>query len=425
MGREQIIKDFSELCIGQNPRQLTEDYYQKKKKEVFLLIVAAIFIVAACAMNDLKSSRVESNRILRKEADGGKEELLLQMKTEDGKWQDILFTLYPKEYSADELELLFLKACDILPTLIQKENESLDYVHSDLNLVQEMEGFPFLLRWESANPEVIDNEGNLLYGEESSDRMVELTATFTYGEWEQEFKLSVYIPVQPIKDFKISLEDNLKEQELLTRDQEEFYLPDIFMENSLQWRYSPGNSAIVLGILFFIMLPLISYQKDQEIHNQTKKRKEQLQESFPEFISKLILLMEAGMSIRIAFFRIAEDYQRNQHKKKNYLYEELMYICRQMKNGLSEKEAYELLGKRCNLSCYKKLSGLLIQHLQKGGSSILKTLRKESVKASEEQKRQTQKKGEEMGTKLLFPMVIMLGIVMVFIMVPALFSFQM
>ena len=36
-----------------------------------------------------------------------------------------------------------------------------------------------------------------------------------------------------------------------------------------------------------------------------------------------------------------------------------------------------------------------------------------------------QKKGEEMGTKLLFPMILMLGIVMVFILVPALLSFQM
>lgn len=420
-----MIKDFSELCIGQNPRQLAEEYYRKKRKEMILLIVAAILIVAVSAINDLKSSRVENNKILRKEAEGGKEEISLQMKTEEGKWQDILLTLYPKEYTADELEQLFMEACNILPTLIQKENKSLDYINSDLELVQEMEGFPFSIRWESSATDVIDNEGNLLYSEESSDEIVKLTATLVYGEWEREFKLSVHIPAQPAKDFNVSLEDNLKEQELQTRDQPEFYLPDMFMDNSLQWRYSPGNSAIVLGILFSIMLLLISYQKDQEIHNQTKKRKEQLQESFPEFISKLILLMEAGMNIRMAFFRIAEDYQKKEHQKKNYLYEELMYVCRQMKNGLSEKEAYELLGKRCNLSCYKKLSGLLIQHLQKGSSSILETLRKESVKASEEQKRQIQKKGEEMGTKLLFPMIIMLGIVMVFIMVPALFSFQM
>ena len=70
------------------------------------------------------------------------------------------------------------------------------------------------------------------------------------------------------------------------------------------------------------------------------------------------------------------------------------------------------------------MSGMLIQHLYKGGNHILEELKNEAIKAGEEQKRIMQKKGEEMGTKLLFPMILMLGIVMVFIMVPALFSFQ-
>ena len=197
------------------------------------------------------------------------------------------------------------------------------------------------------------------------------------------------------------------------------------MNHSLEWRYLPNNTSLILGLFLIVIIPLISYQKDQEIHKQTEIRKKQLQENFPDFISKLILLMEAGMSIKGAFFRIGEDYRKKNGGKKNYLYEELLYVCRQMKNGLTEKEGYELLGRRCDISCYKKLSGLLIQHLQKGGSSILESLREESIRASEEEKRNIQKKGEEMGTKLLFPMILMLGIVMVFIMVPALFSFQM
>ena len=55
----------------------------------------------------------------------------------------------------------------------------------------------------------------------------------------------------------------------------------------------------------------------------------------------------------------------------------------------------------------------------------LDNLRKEASKSIEDKKGRIQKKGEEIGTKLMFPMMIMLLIVMVFIMVPALFSFQM
>lgn len=425
MNKEEITKRFSELYIGQNPKQLTDQYYQKKKKEMFLVLVAAVLVVIVCKVTDVQNSKVENNRVSRKETSGTKTEVVLQMKTREEKWQNVVLELHPKEYSEKELEEMFEQACTALPELIRMENADLKKINSELNLVQEITGFPFNISWRSSKNHIINEEGKLCYEKSIIDEEVELTAIFSYEDWEKEYSVPVHIQARKQEDFISSLEEDLKEKEEQTRGEKDFYLPDKFKEASLQWRYPPGNSSLLLGLLFVIVIPLISYQKDQEICNQTKIRKLQLQESFPEFISKLILLIEAGMSIKGAFFRIGEDYQKKGDKKRNYLYEELLYICRQMKNGLSEKEGYELLGKRCGLACYRKLSGLLIQHLQKGGSNILESLREESVRASEEQKRSIQKKGEEMGTKLLFPMLLMLGIVMVFIMVPALFSFQM
>ena len=424
--REQMEREFSELYVGQNPKKLAEEYEKKKKKEMFFLLLAAIFIVSLCAYSEWKNSQLEENyKIIRGKYGSGNQEVSLQMKTEDEEWQDISLTVYPKEYSKQELEEMFSLACKYLPDRIRKENETLQQVSTDLDLVTQIEEFPFSMTWRSSKEEILDSGGELRIADEDIEEDVELTVTFQYEDWEREYRFPIHVTVEANHDLIHYLETSLKEQEKETRQEEQFALPDTFQEEVMQWRYPPGNSAIVLGILFMIILPFISAQKDREVYNQTKLRKEQLQESFPEFISKLILLLETGMSIRGAVFQIAGDYQKKKKDKKNYLGEELQYICRQMKNGLAEKEAYELLGKRCNLASYKKLSGLLVQHLQKGGNSILETLRKESEKATEERRRQLQKKGEEMGTKLLFPMMIMLGIVMVFIMVPALFSFQM
>lgn len=423
MKKEQMIKDFSELYVGQNPRKMAMEYLEKKKREMFLLIIAAILILGLCTISDIQNSTLEDNRVFRNKEEGGKKEIALQMKTENGTWQDVNLELYPKEYSEEELELLFLEACEKLPETIRGKNETIKQINCNLNLVEEMEGFPFLITWDSSNPQILDEDGYITESIKGVNENIELTANFQYENWEREYNIWISVITENIENFALSLREELKEQERMTRDDEVFYLPEIFEKNSLQWRYVPNKSAIVLGVLFLIIIPFISYEKDREIEKQTKKRKEELKEDFSEFISKLILLLETGMSIKGALFYIAEDAKRNT-KERRYLYIELLYICRQMKNGLSEKEAYELLGKRCNLPCYKKLSGLLVQHLQKGGSSILETLRKEAQKASEEQKQQMQKKGEEMGTKLLVPMIIMLGIVMVFIMVPALFSFQ-
>ena len=50
-------------------------------------------------------------------------------------------------------------------------------------------------------------------------------------------------------------------------------------------------------------------------------------------------------------------------------------------------------------------------------------LKNECIEALEERKARARKKGEQAGTKMLFPMLLMLMVVMVVIMVPAFMSF--
>lgn len=419
---KQLQKDFSELYIGEDSGKLMKEYYRKKYKDMLVIMVIGMGVILLCAIGDIRSSRLEQeNIVFRNETT---EDILLQMKGEEEKWEEISIRLYPKEYSKEELEILFAEACETLPELIQKEGKNESPVMSDLNLVEEIEGFPFLICWESSVPEVMDEKGNLSLANEGYDGIVKLKATFEYGDWKKDYDISVHVVTTKTADFSLLLKEELDKREAETRNDSEFFLPEYFGGSQLQWRYPKKKSALLLGILFFITIPVIAWQKDRDIHRMAVKRKEQLQEAFPEFVAKLVLLLEAGVSSRNAMFYISEDYGRKCGAGKNYLREELFYVCTQIKNGLSEKEAYELLAKRCNLSCYKKLSGTLIQHMRKGGNSILHELRSESLRAGEEEKRRMQKKGEEMGTKLLIPMMLLLGIVMIFIMVPALFSFQ-
>ena len=71
-----------------------------------------------------------------------------------------------------------------------------------------------------------------------------------------------------------------------------------------------------------------------------------------------------------------------------------------------------------------KFTNLLVQNLKKGSNGILAALRQEAKNAFEERRNMARKLGEEAGTKLLLPMMLMLGIVMVLIIIPAYFSFS-
>ena len=422
MSKIQIEKDFKELIPGGNAGKQIQEYYKTKKKEMKILFLFALFLLGVSFYSEIQSSRPEGNKLIRNEYGEGKKEVSLEIKINEEQWDNFVMVLEEKEYTKGEIEEMYQSALKILPDAIVNDNPSLNKIISDLSLITVLEEYPFRISWNSSKPEIIDEEGTVNFENVTKEEVINLNVFFQYREWEREEVIPVKVMPKAKEDYLFYLSKSLKEKEIVTRDEEEFLLPDTYQENSLQWRFPASNTTVVLGILFVIILPFISYQKDVEIHRKMQKRREELLDSFPEFISQLVLYLEAGMSVSGALFRILQDGHRN--NKKEYLYEELAFVCRQMKNGLPEKDGYELLASRCNLPSYRKLTNLLIQHIQKGSNTILENLRKEAAKAVEEKKGRIQKRGEEMGTKLLFPMMVMLLIVMVFIMVPALFSFQ-
>jgi hypothetical protein len=62
--------------------------------------------------------------------------------------------------------------------------------------------------------------------------------------------------------------------------------------------------------------------------------------------------------------------------------------------------------------------------VRKGTRGLVQLLEEEVSDAFEERKNLAKKSGEEAGTKMLFPMMMMFGIIIVIIMVPAFLSLQ-
>lgn len=72
---------------------------------------------------------------------------------------------------------------------------------------------------------------------------------------------------------------------------------------------------------------------------------------------------------------------------------------------------------------YIRLGTVLSQNLRKGTKGLNTMLEQEAAASFMERKNNARKLGEKAGTKLLFPMLLMLGIVLVILMVPAFLSF--
>ena len=162
-------------------------------------------------------------------------------------------------------------------------------------------------------------------------------------------------------------------------------------------------------------------QKDRERAEADRKR--QLLLDYSEVLSRLIIFLGAGMSIRTAWDRIGEDYQRARREGRmpyRHAYEEMCTAASQMQTGIPEGRAFAEFGRRCGLPQYIKLGGLLEQNRKNGSKNLRDVLKLEMADAFELRKHQARRLGEEAGTKLLVPLFMLLSVVMIMIAVPAL-----
>ena len=172
---------------------------------------------------------------------------------------------------------------------------------------------------------------------------------------------------------------------------------------------------------------LLKAKEKQDVKRRETKRKQQMLMDYSEVLSRLIIFLGAGMSIRTAWDKIALEYRQMVEagrRRSRFVYEEMYETTCQMKSGVSEGQAFSEFGRRCGLQHYMKLSGLLEQNRKNGSRNLRDTLKIEMTEAFEQRKHQARRLGEEAGTKLLLPLFMMLTVVMIMIAVPALMEFR-
>lgn len=345
----------------------------------------------------------------------------------EGKEEEVFdYVIEERKYTEEETEKLYTQAVRILPKVICGENKSLEDVRTHLDLVAKLEGYPFAISWESDSYSIVNTDGTVHNEELEEGAVVTLTAHFQYEQSAWDYQM--YVRVNPMvytkqEKLRRRIEELLHLQEERTESTETMVLPESVETMPIVWKEMIEDSSGYVLLLVLSAAVLLYWARSREPDRRLENRRRELLLDYPEIVNKLALYMGAGMTIRNAFFKMGEDY-RKQQERKRYAYEEILMTCYELQSGRSEKEAYDHFGKRCQVQVYMKLSTLLSQNLRKGSNDLLQVLRQEADNAFAERKNLAKKLGEEAGTKLLLPMMMMLCIVMVIIMIPAYFSFM-
>lgn len=403
---------------------------QVKKYMLMLMIIMAGMVAAVCThlSSRMQSRLVEGTYLYRNEWGEGNYTVTLQAITEWGK-EKYDYEVKERILTKEETMLLKEQLAKELPTVILGSNESPEAVKEDLNLATQIKGYPVSVSWQSSDYSRVRADGkvsreNLLpEGEE-----VILTAYISYEDehWQQKIAVRL-IPKEltPKELYSLQTEDAILESDRLYEKSHEIFLPEKIGNTEIIWKESKKDKSIFCLMLGFLGAISILFLSDEKLRQKRKLRQEEVIRCYPEFVSRLQLYMGAGLTPKNAFFRIGRDYQKEKNRtgKKQFLYEEVLLANYQLINGRPENIVYREWGRRCGEMKYRKLGFLLASQIRQGNDRILTLLSEETDIALEERRNRARKQGEEAGTKLLFPMMIQLIIVMFLILIPAFSGF--
>ena len=173
-----------------------------------------------------------------------------------------------------------------------------------------------------------------------------------------------------------------------------------------------GISQEIMILVILIGFGALAYYYVSTIPEETvKKRTGAILDEFADVVSKLALLVNAGMILREAWEMIA-------YSSEGELYDEMRLVCENINNGMSEIDAYTEFGTRCTAPEIKKFTSTIIQGVVKGNKELVEMIKMQSREMWNSKQHRVRQQGEKAASKLLIPTCIMFVGVLIMIIVP-------
>ncbi len=183
------------------------------------------------------------------------------------------------------------------------------------------------------------------------------------------------------------------------------------------------GAASGFGAGFLAIIPvaggLLFFLADRNLDEKAKKRKLQMMMDFPIFISKLTLLMNAGMHLRQSLEKIYADVM-----ERTPLYVELGTVLEDISAGTTESQAWQEFSERCKVREITSFASIISQNAKIGGSKMVDELKRMTHETWEMRKHAARQMGETAAAKLIFPLMLMFISILAIVITPAILQFS-
>lgn len=423
---EQIRRSMTRLYKGnalQTEERVDAYYTDLLNKIIWILLISGSLSVLIWGIYQ-KQDKGQLH-FSRDDYGGDEVQYVVSYEDQEKKLNQFTITLEPVQYRPEELTKQFQEGFFYLENVMLGDNESLDNIQVDMKLETSIPDSGLKVSWSSDAYEIMDERGMVNNQNLPEAQIVRLQLELSYEEIAESREYEVVVQPKQLTGVEEEQRRLQKSVEALVQDAR--YEQEVVIPSDIQGVHliEEGNQdsipgmILILGMVFGSML---WFRQKEQLQLQLKQQNRELLREYPCLVNQLVLYLEAGATIKGAFERILHQYEMAE-KKEHPLYEELMVMWNEMHSGVTQEQAYMNLGKRIGLLPYLKLTSLLTQQIRKGAAGVIPLLEEEEHEAFERRKEQAKRMGEEAGTKLLVPMIILMVISMLIVVCPAVMSF--
>ena len=173
-----------------------------------------------------------------------------------------------------------------------------------------------------------------------------------------------------------------------------------------------GLTSEIAIVFVMLLFSFVAFYYVSTLPEETLKKKTgNILNQFADVVSKLALLVNAGMILKEAWIKVSET-------GEGELYQEMRRAVEQMNNGVSEVDAYTEFGTRCTSPEIKKFTSTIVQGLVKGNRELVEMIKQQSREIWDAKRHRVKQEGEKAASKLLIPICIMFVGVLIMIIVP-------
>lgn len=396
--------------------------YVSKKIYKLLIIVEVAAIVLS--IGEYLLSNVFFDNTLKRPAVGEKDVKEEMVVTANGEDQDIEVTVPAQTHTLEEQADLISKAKEEIDETFLGENESFENINQPVVMKENYVDGLVSAEWQFDNYKVVGAEGDINYDKYEKDTLVNAKVTLTIEDTSEVYAFPFQVTPLSSESPQGTLYYIKKLLTKISPQSEEITLPDKVGETELSWSKKYTFIGTKIGILGFLGAMAMVFGERFEAKSKKKKHQKLLERDYPKIVENIALYVGAGLSVKNALYRISEEYLKRRSEKIEPGFEGVLRVSRLIEEGKSEIEALNELQKICNVKEYRRLVSLLVSNIKKGSKGMLEMLEREEESAFEMQKQYVKVAGEEASTKMLLPLIGLLGIVLVIIIAPAIFNMQ-